>query len=79
MSILIPCPNCGPRPVEEFAFGEVPDVPEIITGTENRDFDRAFMHNNTEGVQVERWFHTFGCRHWCTIKRDTRTDEVLNE
>lgn len=79
MSILIPCPNCGPRPVEEFSFGEIPDVPETITDGESRDFDRAFMHNNIEGMQAERWFHTFGCRRWCTVKRDTRTDEILNE
>jgi sarcosine oxidase delta subunit len=24
MNILIPCPHCGPRPVQEFIHGEVP-------------------------------------------------------
>ncbi|NDD62806.1 MAG: sarcosine oxidase subunit delta, partial [Acidobacteria bacterium] len=25
-----------------------------------------------EGVITERWFHTFGCRRWLTLERDTR-------
>jgi len=23
-------------------------------------------------VITERWFHTFGCRRWLTLERDTR-------
>jgi sarcosine oxidase subunit delta len=77
MSIVLPCPNCGPRPIEEFEYGETPVVPESITNADERDLDRAFMRNNPEGPQTERWFHTFGCRRWLTLRRDTRTDEVL--
>ena len=77
MSILIPCPNCGPRPIEEFAYGEIPTVPDSILDSDARDVDRAFMHTNPEGPQTERWFHVFGCRRWCTVRRDTRTDQLL--
>jgi sarcosine oxidase subunit delta len=72
MNILIPCPHCGPRPVQEFIHGEVTVVPDSITDEEERDLDRAFMRDNREGVITERWFHTFGCRRWLTIQRDTR-------
>ena len=77
MSINIPCPHCGLRPVEEFVYGEIPAVPEAITGDDARDLDRAFMLMNPEGVQTEAWFHSYGCRRWLKIRRDTRTDEIV--
>lgn len=77
MSLTLPCPNCGPRPVEEFVYGEIPTVPDSIIDADAVDLDRAFMRTNPEGVQTERWFHVFGCRRWLTLKRDTRTDEVV--
>ena len=77
MSINIPCPHCGLRPVEEFVYGEIPVVPEAITGDDARDLDRAFMLTNPEGAQTEAWFHSYGCRRWLKIRRDTRTDEIV--
>jgi heterotetrameric sarcosine oxidase delta subunit len=77
MSLMIPCDHCGPRPLTEFSFGEIPQVPDHLTDPDERDLDRAFMHANTEGPVVERWFHTFGCRRWITVHRDTRTDQLL--
>jgi heterotetrameric sarcosine oxidase delta subunit len=52
-------------------------VPATITDPDARDLDRAFMRKNPEGPTVERWFHTYGCRRWLTLHRDTRTDEIL--
>lgn len=72
MNIPIPCPHCGLRPIQEFIHGEIPVVPDSITEEEERDLDRAFMRENREGVITERWFHTFGCRRWLTLERDTR-------
>ena len=72
MNISIPCPHCGPRPIQEFIHGEIPVVAASITDEEQRDLDRAFMRENREGVITERWFHTFGCRRWLTLERDTR-------
>ena len=77
MSIQIPCPHCGERPLEEFVHGEVPQVPAAIADPEARDLDRAFMRSNPEGPVVERWFHLYGCRRWLTVTRDTRDETVL--
>lgn len=76
MSLQIPCPHCGPRPVHEFVYGEIPVVPASITDADLRDLDRAFMRTNPEGLQIEAWFHTYGCRRWVRIQRDTRTDSI---
>lgn len=76
MSIKIPCPHCGPRAIEEYAYGEVFDVPAGITEPEARNLDRAFMHNNVEGRVREAWFHVYGCRRWVYVERDTRTDTL---
>ena len=77
MSLRIDCPHCGRRPLEEFLHGEILRVPESITDPEARDLDRAFMHDNPAGPVTERWFHAAGCRRWLTLRRDTRTDEIL--
>ena len=38
--LTIVCPNCGPRPVEEFRFGgELPEPPSDLTGEFERDLD----------------------------------------
>ena len=73
----LPCPHCGTRPITEFLYGELTSVPDSIVDEDARDVDRAFMRNNPQGVQTERWFHLYGCRRWITLQRDTRTDEVV--
>jgi len=77
VSFLIPCPNCGSRDVNEFAYaGEIstrptsrPNVAELAT----------YIHfrRNVAGVQREWWFHRYGCELWFQAERDTRTNEVL--
>ncbi len=76
--LWLPCPNCGPRPVEEFTFGgelRVPD--EAIVDPAARDLDYAWMQDNLQGASTERWFHAAGCRRWLTVRRDTATDTVV--
>ncbi|MEM9776932.1 MAG: sarcosine oxidase subunit delta [Chloroflexota bacterium] len=79
MSIKIRCKYCGLRPVEEFYYGEVPEVPEEIKaqGEEAYEFDFGYMRKNTEGVQTEAWFHAYGCRRWTYVQRNTVTDAVV--
>ena len=77
MSLQIPCPHCGTRPVQEFEYGEIPIIPGSLTDPDERDLDRAFMLNNVEGIQTEAWFHLYGCRRWIKIQRDTRTNKIL--
>ena len=78
MSLIIPCPHCGARPVQEFVYGEIPVVPDDLTDPDARDVDRAFMRANPEGPTVERWFHAYGCRRWLTLERDTHNDEIFS-
>ena len=74
MGLIVPCPTCGPRPHAEFAFGG--ELRPIEAEDPDGDFDRVFLRENVDGVQVERWFHLFGCRRWLTVRRDTRTDRI---
>ncbi len=66
------CPNCGRRSVEEFRYGEIPNVPDSITDVDERDIDRIYMKANPDGTTTEAWFHEFGCRRWFRVERDTR-------
>lgn len=77
MSLLLSCPHCGPRPLEEWVHGEILDVPASITDPEARDLDRAFFHTNTEGPVDEAWFHLYGCRRWVRVRRDTASDRFI--
>jgi len=78
MSLRLPCPHCGERPLEEFLHGEIVRVPESIQDPEACDLDRAFMRDNPEGPVEERWFHADGCRRWMTLWRDTSTDTLID-
>jgi sarcosine oxidase subunit delta len=62
MSFLLRCPSCGPRDVGEFRYGG--QVTPTLTGS------------NLPEVQLERWYHRFGCRRWLTARRDVRTNTV---
>lgn len=76
--LMVTCPNCGPRPFEEFRYGNVfPTTPDSITDADARNVDYAWMQDNIEGVTLERWFHESGCRRWHTAKRDTTSDAWL--
>ena len=77
--LIITCPHCGPRPVEEFRFGgEIPAPPPEITDAFARDLDQVWMFSNVEGEQTERWFHDAGCHRWSTHRRDTSVDRFVD-
>lgn len=78
MSLKLICPHCGSRPIEEFMYGEIPQVPEQLTDPDERDIDRAFMLKNPEGETLEAWFHVYGCRRWLRVRRDSRLDKILD-
>ena len=76
--LIVTCPNCGLRPVEEFRFGgEIPQTPVSVTDSFERDFDQVWMFTNAVGVQTERWFHDAGCHRWLTATRDTSIDRFV--
>ena len=73
------CPNCGPRPLEEFVFGgERRAVSPSITDPDDRNYDEVWIFDNPDGRTTERWFHAWGCRRWLTVERDTSVDHVLS-
>ena len=77
MSFLLPCPNCGPRDVNEFAYaGEVTHRPSEAP-SQHELSAYVYFRRNVAGVQREWWYHRFGCELWFVAERDTRTNEVL--
>lgn len=77
MSFLVPCPNCGPRDVNEFHYqGELTTRPK--SGESFRELTSyLYFRKNVAGVQREWWYHRYGCEAWFLAERDTRTNEVL--
>jgi methylglutamate dehydrogenase subunit B len=80
VSFLLPCPHCGPRPVDEYAyFGEVTRRPEATAdGVPSlRELtDYIYFRDNVAGLQREWWQHRMGCGEWFLAERDTRTNVV---
>lgn len=78
MPLMIPCPNCGPRPYGEFwCSGELPEGGhgDQLHDIE-ADFARVWLKRNAAGQQPERWFHHAGCRRWVTVSRDTNSNVI---
>ncbi|MBA2474582.1 MAG: sarcosine oxidase subunit delta [Actinobacteria bacterium] len=74
---MIPCPNCGSRDVNEFAYGgEIAVRPEARPNVRELG-SYLYFRRNVAGVQREWWFHRLGCEAWFQAERDTRTNEVL--
>ena len=77
--LLIECPWCGPRGEEEFSFGGEAHLvrPPVPEGESDAQWaDHLFMRSNPKGLHRERWVHTFGCRRWFNVARDTVTHEI---
>jgi sarcosine oxidase, subunit delta len=78
--LLIPCPNCGPRPEIEFRCGGEahiarPSDPAKVDDAAWADY--LFHRTNPKGVHAERWVHTHGCRRWFNALRDTVSDRIV--
>jgi sarcosine oxidase subunit delta len=75
----ITCPWCGIRDQDEFQFGGEaliarPANPEHVSDAEWAEY--LFYRENPKGVHHERWVHSFGCRQWFNVARDTVTHEI---
>jgi heterotetrameric sarcosine oxidase delta subunit len=76
----IPCPFCGERDVSEFAYlGDANAVrPDpVAPDAEAKFFDAVYLRDNPAGLHDELWYHTFGCRSWLRVTRNTRTHEIF--
>jgi sarcosine oxidase, subunit delta len=77
--LIIDCPWCGPREQTEFSCGGEahlvrPVAPDSLTDAQWADY--LFMRKNTRGPHLEQWVHTYGCRRWFNIARDTVTYRI---
>ena len=78
--MLIPCPHCGTRPVEEFTFlGDARPVRPASNDPATMDqwFDYVYLRDNPKGRFDEYVHHSGGCRSWLVISRDTETHDVF--
>lgn len=79
--LRIQCPFCGStRDEDEFTYGGPyervrPAAPQGLTDQQWSDF--LFTRENTRGNSLERWRHTFGCRQWFGVERNTVSHQVL--
>jgi methylglutamate dehydrogenase subunit B len=77
--MLIPCPHCGTRPVEEFTFlGDASVRRPTTTDPASMDqwFDYVYLRDNPRGRFDEYTHHSGGCRAWLVVTRNTETHEV---
>jgi methylglutamate dehydrogenase subunit B len=77
--MLIPCPHCGVRPIEEFTFlGDArPKRPTSNDPSSMEQwFDYVYLRDNPRGIYDEYVHHSGGCRQWMVVTRDTETHDV---
>jgi sarcosine oxidase subunit delta len=80
----IPCPFCGERGHEEFAYlgdagparppGRGQPAGPAPSATAWHDY--VYLRDNPSGTHDELWQHTGGCRSWLVVTRDTRTHAI---
>lgn len=79
--LRISCPYCGSeRDEDEFTFGGPyrrvrPTTPQDLTDEQWAAY--LFTRENVRGSVLERWRHTFGCRQWFGIERDTVSHALI--
>lgn len=74
--MLIACPHCGPRAHVEFTYERTLDA---VLSVEAEPADAArilYARANPRGPSEELWRHSFGCRSWLRVSRDTATHAV---
>ena len=77
--MLIPCPHCGTRPVEEFTFlGDAAVTRPLSLDPSSMEqwLDYVYARDNPKGRIDEYAHHAGGCRAWLVISRNTQTHEV---
>jgi sarcosine oxidase subunit delta len=76
MAMLVPCPNCGPREVEELRnAGETTRRPADTPSVHDLN-TYIYFRDNVAGVQREWWFCRV-CEDWFLAERHTVTNEVV--
>lgn len=76
--VILNCPNCGARNVNEYRYGgEYNPRPAKPLETDAAEWsDYIFMKANKLGVQKEWWYHSSGCGTWFLAERHTKSNVV---
>ncbi len=74
----IECPFCGQRDLREFTYvgDALRDIP-ALSESEEAWVAYVYERQNPRGRHREFWQHTYGCRQFLTIERDTVTHEIF--
>jgi sarcosine oxidase subunit delta len=75
MSILVTCPNCGPREVAELRCAGESTKRPLSPPTQRELNDYLYVRDNEWGVHREWWFCRV-CEEWFLAERHTYTNEV---
>jgi heterotetrameric sarcosine oxidase delta subunit len=78
--LRLKCPYCGTRDQAEFRCGgeanrSRPRHPAQCSDREWAEY--LFYRENPKGRLHERWVHSYGCRQWFNVIRDTVTHDVI--
>jgi len=69
--MLVACPFCGPRGLQEYYFLRVQAPPNADAITE------VYHRDNRPDHSLEYWQHRQGCRAWLELERNPSTAQVL--
>ena len=77
--IVIPCPHCGPRNHDEFAYAGDAGLAQPAPDAPLADWNAAiYIRENPRGAHRELWRHSYGCGAYLVVERDTRTHQVTS-
>ena len=76
MSFLLPCPNCGPRRVDEYTYGGELQARPAATVSPAAWGRYLYGRRNVAGLQTEWWYHRLGGGRGFLAERNTLTNEV---
>jgi heterotetrameric sarcosine oxidase delta subunit len=72
--LLIPCPHCGPRIQEEFAYERSVDSVVQLDDTPEVAMSALYTRANLRGEDHEIWSHL--CGQWLRLTRDRVTHAI---
>lgn len=76
--LQIDCPWCGRRDEDEFTCGGQSHIERPALACSDEQWgDYLFARINPKGLSLERWRHTYGCRQWFNMARDTVSHRIL--
>lgn len=76
--LQIECPWCGKRDEDEFNCAGQSHIqrPDPVSASDAEWAEYLYLRINPKGISYERWRHTYGCRQWFNIARDTVTHQI---